>query len=209
MSWPLVRGVFILARSGSVQAAAVLDYGPPSVEKTLGALPVVRDVLARLGLVETIDRDAAIGKARADLARVHRNLGTRYYRDEAAVAAHVAMITAERRVGRWLRTHLDTDPDTGTPQLVWHFDAETLTVDEAADGWFALLRNLTVAEADAPARSWPATRARKPSSAATRRSRDRSGSPRCSCRTRNASTAAPPAVPDPARPGDHAPGARP
>ncbi|MDT3443630.1 IS1634 family transposase [Pseudofrankia sp. BMG5.37] len=36
------------------------DYGPPSVEKPLGALPVVRDYLDRLGLVDTIDRLAPI-----------------------------------------------------------------------------------------------------------------------------------------------------
>ncbi|WP_239405634.1 DUF4277 domain-containing protein [Frankia sp. Cj3] len=56
MSWPLVRGVFCLARSGSVQATAVLDYGPPNSDKQLGVLPVVRDVLARLDLLDTIDR---------------------------------------------------------------------------------------------------------------------------------------------------------
>jgi hypothetical protein len=33
-----------------------MDYGPPSVEKPLGALPVVRDYLARLDLAATIDR---------------------------------------------------------------------------------------------------------------------------------------------------------
>ena len=36
------------------------DYGPPSVEKPLGALPVVRDYLARLGVAGTIDRLAPI-----------------------------------------------------------------------------------------------------------------------------------------------------
>ena len=36
--------------------SVVMGYGPPSVEKLLGALPVVRDYLGRLGLVGTIDR---------------------------------------------------------------------------------------------------------------------------------------------------------
>ena len=40
--------------------SVVMDYGPPSVEKPLGALPVVHDYLARLGLVDTIDRLAPI-----------------------------------------------------------------------------------------------------------------------------------------------------
>lgn len=74
-------------------------------------------------------REAAIEKARTDLARVHRNLGTRYYRDQATVDARVAKISAERKVGRWLRVHTDTDPDTGVPLMVWHFDADVLAVD--------------------------------------------------------------------------------
>jgi hypothetical protein len=36
--------------------SVVAGYGPPSVEKPLGALPVVRDYLARLDLAGTIDR---------------------------------------------------------------------------------------------------------------------------------------------------------
>ncbi|ABW14746.1 Transposase-like protein [Parafrankia sp. EAN1pec] len=36
--------------------SVAMDYGPPSVEKPLGALPVVRDYLARLDVAGTIDR---------------------------------------------------------------------------------------------------------------------------------------------------------
>jgi transposase len=39
-----------------VAVSVVMGYGPPSVEKPLGALPVVRDFLARLDVAATIDR---------------------------------------------------------------------------------------------------------------------------------------------------------
>jgi len=76
-------------------------------------------------------------------------LGTRYYRDAAAVRTHVEKISAERGVRAWLRTHIDTDPGTGRPLLVWHFDEGALETAEKADGWFALLTNLTVEKASA------------------------------------------------------------
>jgi len=43
-----------------VAVSVAMDYGPPSVEKSLGALPVVHDYLARLGVAGTIDRLAPI-----------------------------------------------------------------------------------------------------------------------------------------------------
>lgn len=39
-----------------VAVSVARDYGPPSVEKPLGTLPVVRDYLDRLGFVDTVDR---------------------------------------------------------------------------------------------------------------------------------------------------------
>ncbi|WP_242606654.1 IS1634 family transposase [Protofrankia symbiont of Coriaria ruscifolia] len=50
----LVRGVLNLLRYDTVAIAG--DYGPPSVEKPLGLLPVVRDFLARLDVVGIVDR---------------------------------------------------------------------------------------------------------------------------------------------------------
>lgn len=47
--------------------SVIAGYGPPSIEKPLGALPVVRDYLARLDLAGTIDRLAPM---RADVGRV-------------------------------------------------------------------------------------------------------------------------------------------
>ena len=43
-----------------VAVSVVVGYGPPSVEKLLGALPVVHDYLARLDVAGTIDRLAPI-----------------------------------------------------------------------------------------------------------------------------------------------------
>jgi transposase len=94
-------------------------------------------------------RERQIEQARDDLNRVLKNLGTRYYRDEAAVQARVAKISADRHVGAWLRTHTDTDPVTGKPEFHWHFDDDALELAANADGWFALLTNLTVEQADA------------------------------------------------------------
>ncbi|MEX5711133.1 IS1634 family transposase [Parafrankia sp. FMc6] len=50
-----------------VAVSVIAGYGPPSIEKPLGALPVVRDYLARLDLAGTIDRLAPM---RADVGRV-------------------------------------------------------------------------------------------------------------------------------------------
>ncbi|KDA40397.1 IS1634 family transposase [Frankia sp. BMG5.23] len=50
-----------------VAVSVIAGYGPPSVEKSLGVLPVVRDYLARLDLAGTIDRLAPM---RADVSRV-------------------------------------------------------------------------------------------------------------------------------------------
>lgn len=130
-------------RDGTVTLNGPIAADPPATYRAVFAHSARRVQASRTA------REAAIEKARADLARVHRNLGSRSYRDQDTVAARVAKISAERKVGRWLRVHTDTDPDTRKPLPVWHFDADTLAIDEAADGWFALLTNLTVDEADA------------------------------------------------------------
>jgi len=96
-------------------------------------------------------RQKKIDKARVDLETVRRNLGTRYYPDEATVRTRVEKITADRGVGAWLRTHIDTDPDTGKPVFLWHFDTDALELAAKADGWFALLTNQGVEQADAAA----------------------------------------------------------
>ncbi|WP_241829860.1 IS1634 family transposase [Parafrankia colletiae] len=104
---------------------------------------------ARRAETSATTRTKQIDKARAALVVLHRNLGTRYYPDEAAVRARVEKITAECRVGAWLRTHVDTDPDAGRPHLTWFFDPDALDLAKKADGWFALLTNQSIEEKDA------------------------------------------------------------
>jgi transposase len=130
-----------------VEGATTLR-GPTAADPPVSVRTVFAQSVFRAHASATA-RQARIDKARADLARVHRNLGTRYYRDEATVRTRVEKISADRGVGAWLRTHIDTDPDTGRPLLVWHFDEAALQIAEKADGWFALLTNLTVEKASA------------------------------------------------------------
>jgi transposase len=90
-----------------------------------------------------------LDRARDDLARLRRGLGTHHYPDEKAVQARLAVIGKNRRVGAYLRAYTGTDPDTGEPTLAWHFDQETLDTEAASDGWYALLTNLPPEQADA------------------------------------------------------------
>ncbi|WP_241831261.1 DUF4277 domain-containing protein, partial [Parafrankia soli] len=74
-------------------AAADLLYGPPSVEKFLGPLPVVCDLLARLDLVGIIDRLCPIQEKKA-----------RYTHGQviaALVANRLSSPTPLVRVQRW------------------------------------------------------------------------------------------------------------
>jgi hypothetical protein len=48
-----------------------------------------------------------------------------------------------------LCAQVGSDPVTGKPTLSWHFDQAALDAQAATDGWYALLTNLTPAQADA------------------------------------------------------------
>jgi transposase len=93
-------------------------------------------------------RARKLDRAREDLERLGRGLGSRHYPDPAAVTARVATIARERRVSAYLRTDIGTDPATGKPTLSWSFDERALATEAATDGWYALLTNLG-AEIDA------------------------------------------------------------
>jgi hypothetical protein len=41
-----------------------IGYGPPSVDKALGCLPVIRDFLTLLDVAGTVDRHCPAGRAR-------------------------------------------------------------------------------------------------------------------------------------------------
>jgi transposase len=83
-----------------------------------------------------------LDRARGDLARLGRGLGTRHYPDEHAVIERLTAIARDRRVKAHLRTQVGTDPATGKPTLTWWFDQAALDAETAADGWYALLTNL-------------------------------------------------------------------
>jgi hypothetical protein len=59
------------------------------------------------------------------------------------------VIARSRKVGGLLRAQVGTDPATGKPTLVWWFDPAAVDLEAAVDGWYGLLTNLTIAQADA------------------------------------------------------------
>jgi transposase len=88
-------------------------------------------------------------RARDDLQRLQRGLGTRHYPTIDKVNARLAAISKDRRVGTFLRTKTGTDPATDKPTLTWHFDQNEIDTEAATDGWYALLTNLPPDQADA------------------------------------------------------------
>ena len=86
-------------------------------------------------------RTKKLDRARADLDRLTRGLGSRHYNTVEKVTARITTIARERRVSNYLRTAVGTDPHT-RPTLTWSFDQESLTTEAATDGWYALLTNL-------------------------------------------------------------------
>jgi transposase len=93
-------------------------------------------------------RAKKLDRARDDLGRLERGLGSRHYPDTEAVSARLAQIARDRRVGAYLRTSVGTD-ERAKPTLAWHFDAAALAAEATTDGWYALLTNLDPTEADA------------------------------------------------------------
>jgi transposase len=95
---------------------------------------------ARAGAAATA-RAKKLDRARDDLARLVRGLGSRHYPTVEAVTARVNTIARERRVGDYLRTAVGIDHN-GRPTLDWHFDQTAIDTETATDGWYALLTNL-------------------------------------------------------------------
>jgi hypothetical protein len=94
-------------------------------------------------------RTKKLDRARDDLQRLERGLGSRHYPTEDKVSARIAVISRDRRVGAYLRARTGTGPGTGKPTLAWRFDQDAIDAEAAADGWYALLTNLDAGEADA------------------------------------------------------------
>jgi transposase len=96
-------------------------------------------------------RAKKLDRARDDLDRLERGLGSRHYPDPEAVTARLAAIGRSRRVAAYLHAQVGTD-QAGTPTLLaWWFDPDALAAEAATDGWYALLTNLDPAQADAAA----------------------------------------------------------
>lgn len=156
-----------LSTATAVDYVAARDAGKPADRR--GRWHVREDTMTLAGprkkdpvltlrriFVHSSARAAAAATARAkkldragdDLARLGRGLGSRHYPDADAVTARIKVIARDRRVGAYLRTTVTTCPDTGKPQLDWHFDPEAIAAEAAGDGWYALLTNQTSTEAD-------------------------------------------------------------
>ncbi len=91
-------------------------------------------------------RALKLAKAATELDKLVRTAGTRFHPTEEAVAARVQAIAAKRRVKAYLRTAITAGP-AGEPVLAWHFDQDAIDAEAAADGWYALLTNLTSGQA--------------------------------------------------------------
>ena len=107
---------------------------------------------ARAGAAATA-RTKKLDRAREDLGRLTRGLGSRHYPTPEKVTARITTIAAHRRVGDYLRTTIGTDHNR-RPTLDWHLDQAAIDAEAATDGWYALLTNLpaTVTAADVLAR---------------------------------------------------------
>ena len=60
-------------------------------------------------------RAKKLDRARDDLQRLQRGLGSRHYPDEKAVTVRITAIASARRVGAYLRTETGTDPPPANP----------------------------------------------------------------------------------------------
>ena len=94
-------------------------------------------------------RTKKLDRARDDLQRLERSLGSRHYPDQGKAEARIAVIASQRRVGAYLHAQAGTGPGTGKPTLTWAFDQQAIDAEAATDGWYALLTNLDPGQADA------------------------------------------------------------
>lgn len=122
--------------------------GPRKKDPVLSLRRVFVHSSARAGAAVSA-REQKLDRARGDLDRLTRGLGSRHYPDTAAVEARLTVIAKTRRVAAYLRTTVGADTETGKPTLAWHFDQTAINAEAATDGWYALLTNLDPSEADA------------------------------------------------------------
>ena len=87
-------------------------------------------------------RQLKLARARTDLDTLTRTAGTRHHPTIQAVTAKATAIARRRRVAAYLHTTITTDED-GKPTFGWSFDQAAIAAEAAADGWYALLTNLS------------------------------------------------------------------
>jgi hypothetical protein len=92
-----------------------------------------------------------LDRARDDLSRLSRGLGSQHYPTTEKVTARIAGIARQRHVGDYLRTIVGVDHNA-RPTLHWHFDQAAIDAEAATDGWYALLTNLPETYAGRPAK---------------------------------------------------------
>jgi transposase len=114
--------------------------GPRKKDPSFAVRRVFVHSSARAGAAEHA-RTKKLDRARDDLGRLSRGLGSRHYPTVEAVTRRVTTIARERRVGDYLRTSVGTDHNR-RPTLHWHFDQAAINAEAATDGWYALLTNL-------------------------------------------------------------------
>jgi transposase len=122
--------------------------GPRKRDPVLGLRRIFVHSSARAQAAATA-RAKKLDRARNDLGRLERGLGTRHYPTIEKVNTRLSVIIKDRRVGAYLRAVTGTDPTTGKPTLTWHFDQAAIDAEAATDGWYALLTNLDPGQADA------------------------------------------------------------
>jgi transposase len=122
--------------------------GPRKKDPVLDLRRVLVHSSARAKAAATA-RAKKLERATDDLARLTRGLGSRHYPDVTAVETRLTVIAKTRRVDAYLQTSTGICADTGKPILTWYFDQTAIDAETATDGWYALLTNLEVADADA------------------------------------------------------------
>ncbi len=138
-----------------VLEGTVILAGKPARKRS--RRPATPDLAVRCVLVWSSARAQAAAASRAkkldraggDLQRLQRGLGGRYYRTAAQVSQRVAQIARHRKLGGLLQVVVGTDPTSGKPTLSWSVDQAALAAEQATDGWYGLLTNLTCEQADA------------------------------------------------------------
>jgi transposase len=156
------------AAATPVDYLAERDHGKPAEQR--GSYRVVEDTMtitgkrttdpalrvrrvfvwssARAGAAATA-RARKLDRARDDLQRLTRGLGSRHYPTVDKVQARLAAIAKQRRVSGLLHAEVGSDQATGKPTLAWRFDPAALEGEQATDGWYGLLTNLDPTHADA------------------------------------------------------------